>query len=277
LAQVQNFSYGLLNPALAYLISCLGCFLGLQCTARARAMEGAARARWLLLAAVSIGATGIWVMHFIAMLGYTINGQAITYNVPVTILSMVIAITVVAGGLFIVGFGRAGDRSRLLLGGSILGIGVAGMHYMGIWAMRMPDTMGFSPALLILSVIIAMVAGTAALWAASTLNGLTATLVASLIMGVAVSGMHYTGMAALHVYHAPSGGMLAMGAGASPTSFLLPLILGISIVTFLVTAIVTMAPTAEEMREDAALMERIATLSKNLDRPQQRRLTCATV
>jgi len=277
LAQVHNFSYGLLNPALAYLISCLGCFLGLQCTARARAMEGAARARWLLLAAVSIGATGIWVMHFIAMLGYTINGQAITYNVPVTILSMVIAITVVAGGLFIVGFGRAGDRSRLLLGGSILGIGVAGMHYMGIWAMRMPDTMSYSPVLLILSVIIAMVAGTAALWAASTLNGLTAILVASLIMGVAVSGMHYTGMAALHVYHAPSGGMLAMGAGASPTSFLLPLILGISIVTFLVTAIVTMAPTAEEIREDAALMERIATLSKNLDRPQQRRLTCATV
>jgi NO-binding membrane sensor protein with MHYT domain len=256
---------------LAYLISCLGCFLGLQCTARARAMDGGARARWLLLAAVSIGVTGIWVMHFIAMLGYTINGQAITYNVPVTILSMVIAIAVVALGLFIVGFGPAGDRSRLLLGGSILGIGVAGMHYMGIWAMRMPDTMGFSPVLLVLSVIIAMVAGTAALWAASTLSGLTATLVASLIMGVAVSGMHYTGMAALHVYHASGGGgMLAMGAGASATSFLLPLILGISIVTFLVTAIVTMAPTAEEMREDAALMERIATLSKTLDQSQQR-------
>ena len=178
----------------------------------------------------------------------------------------------VAVGLFIVGFGRSGDRSRLLVGGSIIGIGVAGMHYMGIWAMRMPDTMGFSPTLLVLSVIIAMVAGTAALWAATTLSGLTATLVASLIMGVAVSGMHYTGMAALHVYHAPDGGMLAMGAGAGATSFLLPLILGISIVTFLVTAIVTMAPTAEEMREDAALMERIATLSKNLDPPQQRRL-----
>jgi NO-binding membrane sensor protein with MHYT domain len=263
LAQVHNFSYGLLNPALAYLISCLGCFLGLQCTARARAMEGGARARWLLLAAVSIGTTGIWVMHFIAMLGYTIGGQAITYNVPVTILSMLIAIVVVAVGLFIVGFGRSGDRSRLVLGGSIIGIGVAGMHYMGIWAMRMPDTMGFSPSLLVLSVIIAMVAGTAALWAAITLSGLTATL---------VSGMHYTGMAALHVYHAPDGGMLAMGAGAGATSFLLPLILGISIVTFLVTAIVTMAPTAEEMREDAALMERIAALSKNLDPPQQRRL-----
>jgi NO-binding membrane sensor protein with MHYT domain len=269
LAQVHNFSYGLLNPVLAYLISCLGCFLGLQCTARAKAMEGSARARWLLLAAVSIGTTGIWVMHFIAMLGYTVGGQAITYNVPVTILSMLIAIAVVAVGLFIVGFGRGDDRGRLLVGGSIIGIGVAGMHYMGIWAMRMPDTMGFNPILLVLSVIIAMVAGTAALWAAITLSGLTATLVASLIMGVAVSGMHYTGMAALHLYPAPDGGMLAMGAGASATSFLLPLILGISIVTFLVTAIVTMAPTAEEIREDAALMDRIATLSKNLDEPQQ--------
>ena len=51
-AQVHNFSYGLLNPVLAYLVSCLGCFLGLQCTARALAMQGGARARWLLLAAV---------------------------------------------------------------------------------------------------------------------------------------------------------------------------------------------------------------------------------
>jgi NO-binding membrane sensor protein with MHYT domain len=264
-AQVHNFSYGLLNPVVAYLISSLGCFLGLQCTARARAVQGSGRARWLLLAAVSIGATGIWVMHFIAMLGYTIDGQAITYNVPVTILSMVIAIAVVAAGLFIVGFGKGDDRGRLLLGGSVLGIGVAGMHYMGIWAMRMPDTMGFNVVLVILSVIIAMAAGTVALWCALRLSGLTATLVASLIMGVAVSGMHYTGMAALHVYPAPDGGMLSMGAGASPTSFLLPLILGISILTFLVTAIVTMAPTADEMREDAALMDRIAQLSKNLD------------
>lgn len=55
-----------------------------------------------------------------------------------------------------------------------------------------------------------------------------------------------------------------MGTGASATAFLLPLILGISIVAFLVTAIVTMAPTEEEMREDAALMERIAALSKDL-------------
>ncbi len=262
LAQVHNFSYGLLNPGLAYLTSCLGCFLGLQCTARARAMQGAQRIRWLLLAAVSIGVTGIWVMHFIAMLGFTIPGQMmITYNVPVTILSMVIAVAVVGVGLLIVGFGGEGP-GPLLLGGTIIGLGVASMHYMGMWAMRMPDTMGYNTGLLAASVLIAIVAGTAALWAALRLGSLRHTLLASLIMGVAVSGMHYTGMAAMQLRAAPGAGMAAMGGGASAEAFLLPLILGITVLTFLVTAIVTLAPTEAEIREDAALMERIAKLSE---------------
>src|SRR5256714_14168900 len=263
--QVHNFSYGLLNPGLAYLTSCLGCFLGLQCTARARAMQGAQRIRWLLLAAVSIGITGIWVMHFIAMLGFSIPGQTITYSVPVTILSMLIAVAVVSVGLLIVGFGGDG-LGPLLLGGSIIGVGVASMHYMGMWAMRMPDTMGYNGLLLALSVLIAIVAGTAALWAALRLGGVRNTLLASLIMGVAVSGMHYTGMAAMQLRAAPGGGMAAMGSGASADAFLLPLILGITIVTFLVTAIVTLAPTEAEIREDAALMERIAQRSGGLER-----------
>src|SRR5690242_6055375 len=201
--QVHNFSYGLLNPGLAYLTSCLGCFLGLQCTARARAMQGAQRARWLLLAAASIGVTGIWVMHFIAMLGFTIPGQTITYNVPVTILSMVIAVAVVGVGLLIVGFGGEGLGS-LLLGGTIIGIGVASMHYMGMWAMQLRA--------------------------------------------------------------APGAGMAAMGSGASAEAFLLPLIMGIISLTFLVTAIVTLVPTEAEIREDAALKERITQLSEGLER-----------
>jgi NO-binding membrane sensor protein with MHYT domain len=87
---------------------------------------------------------------------------------------------------------------------------------------------------------------------------------------VAVSGMHYTGMAALHVESAPGGGMLSMGSGVSATSFLLPLILGISVLTFLVAAVVTLAPTAEEMREDAALMDRITKLSHELGETPRR-------
>jgi NO-binding membrane sensor protein with MHYT domain len=258
---VHNFTYGLLNPGLAYLTSCLGCFLGLQCTARGRAMRGAQRARWLLLAAVSIGITGIWVMHFIAMLGFSIPGQTITYSVPVTILSMLIAVAVVSVGLLIVGFGGEGP-GPLLLGGAIIGVGVASMHYMGMWAMRMPDTMGYNGLLLALSVLIAIVAGTAALWAALRRGGVLNTLLASLIMGVAVSGMHYTGSAALRVQGAPGGGMSDMGSGATGLAFLLPLILGITAVTFVLTAIITLAPTEAEMREDAALMERIARQSE---------------
>jgi NO-binding membrane sensor protein with MHYT domain len=260
MVEVHNFSYGVLNPGLAYLTSCLGCFLGLRCTARARAMQGAARARWLLLAGVSIGTTGIWVMHFIAMLGFTIPGQMIRYNLPVTIGSMLIAVAVVSVGLLIVGFGGEG-LGPLLLGGTIIGLGVASMHYMGMWAMRMPDSMGYDLRLLAASVVIAIVAGTAALWAALRLGGVWHTLLASLIMGVAVSGMHYTGMAALRVQSAPGDGMSAMGAGASGTAFLLPLILGITILAFLLTTIVTLAPTEAEIREDAALMERIARMS----------------
>jgi NO-binding membrane sensor protein with MHYT domain len=263
---VNNFSYGLLNPGFAYLISCLGCFLGLQVTARARAMQGADRARWLVLAAVSIGATGIWVMHFIAMLGFTIPGQVITYNVPVTIGSMLIAVGVVGIGLFIVGFGGRGP-APLLLGGTIIGLGVASMHYMGMWALRMPDTMTYNTRLVAVSVAIAIVAGTVALWAALRLAGTRPTIIASLIMGVAVSGMHYTGMAAMRVQAAPGGGMASMGGGATGSAFLLPLILGITILTFLVTAIVTLAPTEDEIRADAALMERIARRAERAERP----------
>jgi NO-binding membrane sensor protein with MHYT domain len=254
---VHNFSYGLLNPALGYAVSCLGAFLGLRCITRARAFAGFDRARWLCLAAVSVGATGIWAMHFIAMLGYTIPGQQILYNVPLTIASMLIAIAVVGVGLFIVGFGD-GSLRRLLAGGVIVGIGVAVMHYMGMAAMIMTDSVHYNVPLFILSVVIAIVAGTAALWAGTRVRGTGATLGAALIMGVAVSGMHYTGMAAMHVSMGSMGSMSALG-GSSGTSFLVPLLVGITIVTFAVTLVISLSPTEDEIHEDARLRERITT------------------
>ena len=254
---VHNFSYGLVNPALGYVMSCLGAFLGLRCVTRARACTGYARARWLALAAVAIGATGIWAMHFIAMLGFTIQGQQILYNVPVTILSMLIAIAVVGIGLFIVGFGDGGPW-RLIAGGVIIGLGVAGMHYMGMAAMVMPDSMSYNMPLFVLSVVIAVVAGTAALWAGTRVRSVAATVGASLIMGVAVSGMHYTGMAAMHVQADPMSGMAGM-AGSSAISFILPLLVGISLLTFALTLIISLSPTEDEITADAVLQRRIET------------------
>jgi NO-binding membrane sensor protein with MHYT domain len=254
---VHNFSYGVLTPALGYAMSCLGAFLGLRCTTRAMASAGRARLSWLLLAAVSIGTTGIWVMHFIAMLGYTIPGQTIQYNVLITIGSMLIAVIVVGIGLLIVGF-NAPTWRNLLLAGTFTGIGVASMHYTGMAAMRMPSRMSYNPELFGLSVVIAIVAATAALWAALRLKGTATTLGAALIMGVAVSGMHYTGMAAMRVFPVASGdGMLMTGGGANAVNFLLPLVIGISIVAFILTATLALSPTDQEMRAEQELMLRI--------------------
>ncbi|MCW2905642.1 MAG: hypothetical protein JWL68_431 [Actinomycetia bacterium] len=259
MVHVNNFTYGLVTPVLGYVMSSLGCFLGLRCTTRARASQGAQRARWLLLAALSVATTGIWVMHFIAMLGFTIPGQTITYSVPVTILSMLIAVIVVGIGLLIVGFGSAG-RWPLLLGGLIIGCGVASMHYIGMAAMRMPDTVRYDNTVVVLSVLIAVVAGTAALWAALRLAAVWSTLAASLIMGVAVSGMHYTGMAAMQVHGVQNPGMLAgMTGGVSAQAFLLPLIIGISLLAFVLTAVISLSPTEAEMHEDAALMAHLSS------------------
>ncbi|MGH3275810.1 MAG: MHYT domain-containing protein [Streptosporangiaceae bacterium] len=251
---VHNFQFGLLTPVASYLISCLGAFLGLRCTTRARACSGAVRARWLLLAAVSIGSTGVWAMHFIAMLGFAIPGETIRYDVPVAIISMLITVVVVGIGLLIVGFSRGG-WVILLIAGFITGIGVASMHYTGMEAMRMPARMTYSPVLFALSVLIAIVAATAALWAAVRLHRVLSTLGAALIMGVAVSGMHYTDMAAMHVYSTPGMPGMSMG-GATALGFLPPLAAGIAIVTFILVATIGMSPTAEEIAEEIAMLER---------------------
>jgi NO-binding membrane sensor protein with MHYT domain len=253
---VNNFSNGALNPVLSYVVSCVGCFLGLRCTTRARAYQGAARARWLALAALAIGTTGIWVMHFIAMLGFSIPGESIRYNVPITILSMVIAVVVVGIGTFIVGFSRAGN-GPLVLGGTIIGLGVASMHYLGMSAVRVQASLSYNPGLVAASVIIAVIAGTAALWMALRLDSVWSTFIASLIAGVAVNGMHYTGMAAVRAQAAAPGLVVSTADTASAAGFLLPLILGLSTIGFIFSAVIALSPTAAEIVEEDELMKRI--------------------
>jgi NO-binding membrane sensor protein with MHYT domain len=249
---VHNFSNGILNPALAYSVSCLGAFLGLRCVTRARALDGVRRALWLVLAAVSVGATGIWAMHFIAMLGFTIQGQEIVYNAPVAIASMLLAILVVGAGLFIVGYGNGG-WPRIASGGVIIGFGVAGMHYMGMDGMIMPDSVHYDVPLVVLSILIAVVAGTAALWAGTRVRGIGATIGASMIMGIAVCGMHYTGMEAMRF---TPGSMSAM-SGSTAVSFVVPLVIGLTVVTLAIALTISVARTEEEIAEDAVFRRRI--------------------
>lgn len=240
---------GTWTPVLAYLVSCFGSGLGLLATERAQHASGITRRGWLVLGAVSIGGTGIWVMHFIAMLGMSMTGTMIGFNLPITMLSMLVAVVVVGIGLFIVNFG-GGRLQPLLVGGLFTGLGVAGMHYVGMAAMSIQGTVRYNVWLVVLSVVIAVVAATAALWATVNVRGAWTIVGAAMVMGLAVTGMHYTGVAAMQV---TVDGTMPIPSGTS-SSVLIPLvIMGVAVVTVLTVFVLALSPSAGELKEDAEL------------------------
>lgn len=273
MGHLDHAAFGWLTPLLSYAMACAGAALGLRCTVRALETTGASRRNWLVTAASAIG-TGIWTMHFIAMLGFTVTGTEIRYDVPLTLLSLLVAVLVVGAGVFAVGHSRgcggprpdhgavrpdhgpepeagsdpgAPDRRdhhmSLLIGGLTTGLGVASMHYLGMAALRLHGTVRYDPMLVALSVVIAVVAATAALWAALNIRTPVAVAMASLVMGVAVSSMHYTGMLAVTVDVAPSSEPLT---GATAMQFIFPLAVGLGSYLFLTSAFVALSPTAGE-------------------------------
>jgi NO-binding membrane sensor protein with MHYT domain len=240
---------GTWTPIIAYLVSCVGSGLGLLCTERARIVTGLSRRGWLVLGAVSIGGTGIWTMHFIAMLGMTMTGTSIGYSLPITLVSMLVAVVVVGIGLFVVNNGGARIRP-LLVGGLFTGVGVAGMHYVGMSAMSVQGDVHYNLGIVALSVVIAVVAATAALWATVTVRGPRAIVAAALVMGLAVTGMHYTGIASMSIT-LDSTKPIASGISAS---VLIPLvIMAVAVVCVLTVFILALSPGAREMREEAEL------------------------
>ncbi|MDT7725519.1 MAG: hypothetical protein QOI21_2095, partial [Actinomycetota bacterium] len=151
------------------------------------------------LAALSIGGVGIWVMHFIAMLGFETPGMPVRYDIARTVLSAIISIGAVYLGLIVVRVHARFVWWRLLLGGVITGLAVNFMHYTGMWALQIKGSFGYNGAFVALSVFIAVVAATAALWFAVALDKLLPRVIAGLVMAAAVTGMHYTGMAAVQM------------------------------------------------------------------------------
>jgi NO-binding membrane sensor protein with MHYT domain len=251
--EIHHFTFGALTPGLAYIMSCAGSLLGLLCTRRAQVLTGRSRIQWLMAGALAIGGTGIWVMHFIGMLGFSVSSTTIRYDVPLTLFSAVIAIVAAGIGLYIAG-ARGVSTEKLLLGGLLTGLGVAGMHYTGMGAMNMNAVISYNPAVVVVSIGIAIVAATAALWAALHLRNRWATVGAALIMGVAVSAMHYTGMLAMHVEGLEAS---TVPSGAQPRAFLVPIILGLSLSTLCLLTALAVAPTPQEMQHEARLMEQL--------------------
>lgn len=238
--------YGTYVPLIAYAVSCAGCALGLVCTVRARVGSRASRNFWLVMSAVSIGGTGIWGMHFVGMLGVTVHGSVVRWDVPLTIASLVVAVGVVGLGMFLVGYGAQRLRT-LLIAGLITGSGVAIMHYAGMAAMRVQGTIEYNLVIVALSVVVAVVAASAALWITQNVHRPLAAAAAVPIMGLAVSGMHYTGMAATTVVL--NGNPVTTGAPAA--DFIIPLMIGIIGSAVLMLFIVAMSPSEEEVLEDA--------------------------
>lgn len=257
MGHLDHATFGWLTPVLSYAMACIGAALGLRCTVRALGATGKSRRNWLITAASAIG-TGIWTMHFVAMLGFGVTGTEIRYNVPLTFLSLIVAMAVVGAGVFAVGYGR--DRGRALaLGGLTTGLGVASMHYLGMAALRLHGGVSYDPALVSLSVVIAVVAATAALWAALNIKSPLAVAVASLVMGGAVSSMHYTGMLAVSVRVTEAGAPLP---GATAMQFIFPLAVGLGSYLFLTSAFVALSPTKGEREASVSAQQPVESTAR---------------
>ncbi|WP_093801375.1 MHYT domain-containing protein [Streptomyces sp. Wb2n-11] len=234
---VDGFSHGLVTPVAAYLMACLGGALGLRCTARSLTSGHGRKTGWLALGATAIG-SGVWTMHFIGMTGFTVREAPVTYDAPLTYASLGVAVVMAGIGVFIVGY-QGATAMALVTGGAVTGLGIASMHYLGMAGMRLRGRLEYDTLTVGLSVVIAVVGATFALWAAVSVRGLLPGLGAGLVMGLAVSGMHYTGMAALDVHlHGPAG---AVG-GETPLLLLAPVLIGPVVFLFLAGVAVMSGP-----------------------------------
>lgn len=193
-------SYNWYLVALSYLIAALASYVALDITERIRTSGETfiSKFAWLSGGAFAMG-MGIWTMHFIGMLAFVMP-MPMDYDPILTALSLVLAVIASAFSFFLIKNEKV-KPIPLMLGGVLLGLGIVSMHYTGMSAM-MNVQIRYIPSLFLLSIVIAIFASEVALWlmikSSQTDNKYhnPLKLVSALIMGLAICGMHYTGMAA---------------------------------------------------------------------------------
>ncbi len=186
-------TYDPLLILLSVVIAILGAYAGLRLARGLLRQGGTLRKALLSAAAVTIGG-GIWSMHFVGMLALELP-VAINYDVLLTLISALVSILVTGIGLSIASYGEASAR-RLAAAGIFMGLGISSMHYIGMAAVRANCVISYSYGLVATSVLVGIAAATLALWLAFNLKGPWQTFAAAVVMGLAISGMHYTAMAA---------------------------------------------------------------------------------
>jgi len=167
---------------------------------RACATAGRARATWILAAGAATGC-GIWATHFIAMLAYD-PGVPIAYNIGLTVLSLVAAALVTAGGLGVAVYLPV--RWSAPLGGAVVGGGIACMHYTGMWAVELPGRVTWWPGLVVVSVALGMLFGMGALLIAARRDSLRTTALAAVLLTLAIVSHHFTAMGAVEIVPDPA-------------------------------------------------------------------------
>jgi len=187
--------------ALSVVIAILGGYTGFGLAARIRGTPGVSH-RVLLAGAAAFLAIGIWTMHFVGMLAEPLPPDAVYLVLP-TIISFLICALVVGISLFFVSVGEP-SLLRVVSSAVLLGVGIASMHYVGIHGLAGNFAIEHDPAMIVLSVVVAIVAAYGGLRAFLARQEGIRLIASSVAFGIAVSGMHYTAMYGMHF--APLGG-----------------------------------------------------------------------
>jgi diguanylate cyclase len=272
----QHYHHGLV--AVSLLVAVLASYTALNLASRIRLATGIASRAWLLGGGFSMG-TGIWSMHFVGMLALSVP-LPITYGLPITVLSLLIAIVVSTFALHIVSRDDA-TPARLGAAGVAMGIGICSMHYVGMGAIEIDPPIRYDRAWLSASLVIAVAASVAALWVAFTERGDTRfwrhrRALGAAGMGLAITGMHYAGMmAARFPADAVSTGVEAVGRGwlAAAVAVITLFVLAATLLLLLVDAQAAahaahmQASLAEEKEHSRAKDRFLAMLGHELRNP----------
>jgi PAS domain S-box-containing protein len=259
---VVGGNYDFYLVALSFAVACFASYTALDLGTRIRLSEGRVRGAWLITAAIAMGG-GIWSMHFIAMLAFSMP-MATSFDFKLTAVSLLAAIGVTSVAFY--GMGQKNTpKSQPLLSGAFMGVGVVSMHYIGMAAMRMPAHLHYDLFLVALSVVIAIVASVAALWLAFRTIVLWQRFLAAVIMGIAISGMHYTGMAAAVFTTAHDGTAYDSNAAELAQT---NLALAIATITFVILVLALVASMFD--RQFATLAERETMLLRDREEMMRR-------
>jgi PAS domain S-box-containing protein len=202
---------GSYSPPLVFLsvvIASLASYTALDLAGRLSSAAGRPRLGWLLGSSLALG-VGIWSMHFVGMLAFDLP-IPVTYGVDLVLLSVLVAIAASGLALFVVSRPGSVPLAALALAALWMGPAIAGMHYIGMAAMRMEARVSYRTDLVVASVAIAVGASFVALWLSRRFRVEDSSrwvgwkVVSGVVMGGAIAGMHYTAMAAAQFTASPS-------------------------------------------------------------------------